>query len=277
MEKSTFDPLTNKIWQALKRECVLVRGLLRSGITALNKATSHHLEEYYLAFFNLSIGIERLSKLVLIVDYKIRKNGFPSEKEIRKYNHDISALLKEVFAIAKYHDLQLLYLYKNCIISDAIISCLNSFADAQEGRYANIQALDKQDSSTEFEPIRRWIEEVDKLILDYHWHKTPKSKKSNNIAANIANRINDCWLFMGVNESGDKMNLEESLSRINPDKVLFKYRIYYTLLIIHSVSEIFNKLSQKNYLSEFAGLYEFFQGFCLGDSELLKYKKWPVF
>ncbi len=274
---NTFDPLTNQIWLALSRECSLVRGLLRSGITALGKASSAHIEEYYLAFFNLSIGIERLSKLVIIVDYKIKKNEFPSEKVIKRYNHDISNLLEKVFAIAKCHNLQLLYPNKKCIISDAIISSLNRFADAQKGRYANIQALDKKNSNTEFEPIYRWHEEVDKLILDYHWHKTPKSKKSNNIATKIANQVNDCWLIMCVNESGDKMNLEEILSRTESNKVLFKYRIYYTLLIIRSVSEIFNELSQKNYLREFVGLYEFFQGFCLHDSVLLKNKKWPVF
>lgn len=102
MVKSTFDPLTNQIWLALSRECSLVRGLLRSGIMALGKASSAHLEEYYLAFFNLSIGIERLSKLVIIVDYKIKKNEFPSEKVIKIYNHDISNLLEKVFAIAKW-------------------------------------------------------------------------------------------------------------------------------------------------------------------------------
>ena len=274
---NTFDPLINPICQALRRECYLVRGLLSSGITALGNATVGNKEKYYLAFFNLSIGIERLSKLVLIVNSKIRQNQFLSEKEIRKYNHNISNLLETVFEIAKYHDLKLLYSYKKCIICDAIVSCLHCFADANKGRYANIQALDKQDASIEFEPIRRWSEEVDKLILDYHWHKTPKSKKLNSIATKIANQINDLSVFMWVNESGDKMNLEESFLRINSDKVLFKYRRYYTLLIIRSVSEIFNELSQKNYLREFVGLYEFFQGFCLHDSVLLKNKKWPVF
>ncbi len=274
---NTFDPLTNQICLALRRECQLVRGLLSSGITALGKATFSDPEKYYLAFFNLSIGIERLSKLVIIVDYKIKNDKFPSEKVIKEYNHDISNLLKTVFKITKCHDLQLLYFYKKCIISDAIISSLNCFADAQKGRYANIQALDKKDSNTDFEPMRRWHKDVDKLILDYHSHKTPKSKKLNNMASKIANSINDCTIFIFTNESGDKINLEESFLRINSDKVLFKYRRYYTLLIIRSVSEIFNKLSQKKYLNEFYGLDEFFQGFCLDDPVLLKNKKWPVF
>ena len=131
---NTFDPLTNQICLALRRECQLVRGLLSSGITALGKATFSDPEKYYLAFFNLSIGIERLSKLVIIVDYKIKNDRFPSEKVIKEYNHDISNLLKTVFKITKCHDLQLLYFYKKCIISDAIISSLNCFADAQKGR-----------------------------------------------------------------------------------------------------------------------------------------------
>lgn len=276
MKKSTFDPLTNQIWQALKRECILVRGLLGSGITAIGKATSNYLEGYYLAFFNLSIGIERLSKLVLIVDSKIINNEFPSGKIMKGYSHNINSLLEEVYIIAKRHDLQLLYPNKINIISDAIISSLNHFADAQKGRYANIHALEKNNSNTEFEPIRRWSEGVDRLILDAHWQNTARSKGSNNIATKIADQLSDSWLVMSVNESGDTMNLEDIFQRFGSNKVLFKYRVYYTLLIVRSVSEIFNKLSEKNY-DEFCGLHEFFQGFCLNDPELLKCKKWPAF
>lgn len=277
MVKSTFDPLTNQIWQALKRECILVRGLLGSGITALGKATSNYLEGYYLAFFNLSIGVERLSKLVLIVNSKIMNNEFPSGKVMKGYNHNISGLLEEVYRIAELHDLQLLYPNEKNIISDAIISSLNHFADAQKGRYANIHALEKNKSNTEFEPIRWWSEKVDRLILGYHWKNTSKSKKLNNIATKIADQLNDSWFIISTNESGNTMNLEDIFQRSGSNKVLFKYRMYYTLVIIRSVSEIFNKLSQKNYLNEFSGLYEFFQGFCLNDPELLKYKKWPAF
>ena len=163
------------------------------------------------------------------------------------------------------------------IISDAIISHLNHFADAQKGRYANIHALKKNNLNTEFEPIHQWNKKVDQLILDAHWKNTLGSKKSNNTATNMAEALSDYWLVISMDESGDLMNLEDIIQSGFSDKALFKYRVYYTLLIIRSMSEIFNQLSQKNYLKEFSGLYEFFQGFCLKDPDLLKYKKWPVF
>lgn len=277
MTKNIFEPLTDPIWPALRRECILVRGLLGSGITALGKATSDYLEGYYLAFFNLSIGVERLSKLVLIINSKIINNKFPSGKVMKRYNHNISILLKEVFEIAKNHNLELLYPNKENIISNEIISSLNHFADAQKGRYANIHALEKNDSNVEFEPIRQWSEGVDRLILDAHWQNTPRSKKSNNIATNIADKLSKSWFIMSVNESGDSLSLKDIFKKTGSNKVLFKYRLYYTLLIIRSVSEIFNVLSRKNNFNEFSGLYEFFSGFCLDDPALLKYKRWPLF
>jgi hypothetical protein len=62
--------------RALLREAALVRHLLGSGVTALGRADyATGLGEYYSAFFGLSIGLERLAKLVLVADYAISNHS----------------------------------------------------------------------------------------------------------------------------------------------------------------------------------------------------------
>jgi hypothetical protein len=76
-------------WHALGREAALVRHLVGSGASALGKANyADQMGEYYTAFFGLSIGLERLSKLILVADFAITNDGKMPEK--KKYvNLDI--------------------------------------------------------------------------------------------------------------------------------------------------------------------------------------------
>ena len=58
-------------WHAIEREAALVRHLVGSGATALGRANyADNIGEYYTAFFGLSVGVERLAKLILV-----RTNG----------------------------------------------------------------------------------------------------------------------------------------------------------------------------------------------------------
>ena len=63
-------------WHSLQREAALVRHLVGSGVTSLGKASyGNKIGEYYTAFFGLSTGLERLAKLILVVDHVIINNG----------------------------------------------------------------------------------------------------------------------------------------------------------------------------------------------------------
>jgi hypothetical protein len=63
-------------WHALRREATLVRQLVGAGVTALGRANyADKKGDYYTAFFGLSIGLERLVKLILVADYAISNSG----------------------------------------------------------------------------------------------------------------------------------------------------------------------------------------------------------
>lgn len=138
-------------WHALGRESALVRHLIGSGATALGKANyADQIGEYYTAFFGLSVGLERLAKLTLVADYAIASNGrMPEEKKVRMFGHKLLDLADEVEAVANKRKLNLNYVRPTSNISKRILECLDAFADARRGRYANFASLDEPNLSSE--------------------------------------------------------------------------------------------------------------------------------
>lgn len=164
-------------WHSIGREASLVRHLVGSGATALGRANyADKKGEYYTAFFGLSVGLERLAKLILVADHAISNSGaMPDQKVVRQYGHKLADLMDAADKIAVRHSLKLDYPRPTAPISVKIIDCLDAFADAGRGRYANFAALGDPNLGKE-EPIRMWWGEVAELILKGHYYGRPIQK-----------------------------------------------------------------------------------------------------
>ncbi|MGR4865595.1 hypothetical protein [Caulobacter sp. LARHSG274] len=126
------DPFTLPEWKALHREASLVSQIIGSGATALGRASyGSGFGEYYTAFFGLSIGIERLAKLILVADFAMDNGGtLPGQSVVRKYGHRIKSLVNDVDRIANKQNISVPYLAPNDPICTAAINCLDAFSDA---------------------------------------------------------------------------------------------------------------------------------------------------
>lgn len=144
-------------WHALGREASLVRHLIGSGATALGRANyADKMGEYYTAFFGLSVGLERLSKLILVARYAIENQGrIPDERLVKTFGHKLIDLTTEVENISVKMQLLLSYSRPSHEIPQKILECLDSFADARRGRYANFTSLDSPNLTPD-EPINKW-------------------------------------------------------------------------------------------------------------------------
>jgi len=87
----------------LVQECHLTRTTLLSGFDLLLKANVYQDKDgfFYSAFFEISIGLERLLKLAVITHHMLVNNyRTPTIRELRgKYGHDISSLHDEAMRI----------------------------------------------------------------------------------------------------------------------------------------------------------------------------------
>jgi len=75
-------------------------GQAGQGVTMLGRASYAHPGLYMQAFLGLSLGLERMGKLIFLADHAIRNGGtFPTDQDLRKIGHDLTSLLTKCEAI----------------------------------------------------------------------------------------------------------------------------------------------------------------------------------
>lgn len=278
------DPWNDPNWAPLKREATLIQQLTGAGVTSLGRASyAKGLGNYYNAFFSLSIGLERLAKLVCVCDHAIENGGsFPTPKQLKAtYGHDLEKLIDKVEEIEKRHALKLNHGRPQGEIQNAIVACLNSFADAKQGRYNNFDALDSGQDRAQFEPLRKWWDEVAEPILRKHFY----GEKTEQRALKHASHLESMWgansSVLYFDERGDLMNsLRQASIHTGKTEVVQKWSRYYSLTTIRWLSCLFSQLCRKacydSGLDAFSGHWEFFSTYCVDDSFLKTRKVWPL-
>lgn len=85
----------DKKFSLLTQEAHLVKNTLLSGFDLLLKANFFQDKEgyFYSAFFHISIGMERILKLVVVTDHMLSNNyQTPTKEQLKKLGHDIRKL-----------------------------------------------------------------------------------------------------------------------------------------------------------------------------------------
>jgi hypothetical protein len=269
-------------WHFIRQEAMLVRHLVGAGATALGQANyANKKGEYYRAFFELSVGMERLAKLILIVDYALTHQGeMPNEKHVREFGHDLHDLFEEVEKIASLRSLKAEYQRPSDPVATAIIENLNAFADARRGRYANFLALGNPQSD-QHEPISKWWTEVAEAILKdrYYGKKVQERIKGNAFA--ISALLGECASVHYTTETREHLCDPELASRrTGQTQLVQKWSRYHSLNIVRWLSDVYHKLSQKavyeQKLDAFWGSWEFFNTYLIGDDFMKSRKVWPL-
>jgi hypothetical protein len=270
-------------WHALRRETSLVQQLIGSGATALGRANyADKAGEYYNAFFGLSVGIERLAKLVLVIDSAIQSNGqLPNQKMIKAYGHKLLKLMDEVDAVRARHSLQVDHVRPTDSISKSVIDCLDAFADAKGGRYANFQALGDPNFETEFEPIRKWWADVAGQILQKHYANTEKERRVNANAELSHTLFSDFSSVLHFNEAGEVMqDIRTASARTGQTEVVQQFGRYYALLNVRWLACIHQAISDLacygRRLDAFFGHAEYLATYRVDDKFLKTRKIWPL-
>jgi hypothetical protein len=150
----------SKSFVLLQQEGILANTSLLSGFEYLIRG---HTEDaykgaYYAAFFDLSIGIERLLKLTILT-HSFIENGcnVPQPINFKKdYSHRLMDLYSNVQGIDKYAT----KIPELGNLDKKILSFLHEFAEAKLGRYYNIEGLF---NSKMIDPILQWERVMDDI------------------------------------------------------------------------------------------------------------------
>lgn len=225
----------------LANEANLTASLLGNGLNALRKADLYNKGLYYQAFFSLSIGIERLLKIIIINEYRVNHEGaFPTDINPRKFGHDLIKL-------CEYIGIR----FENNPLHVKIIGFLNDFA--KRSRYYNIDSM--MNTSIEYEdPLSDWYL-LSQDILNF-------SKKTKNISnkEELANIIDSISLVKFHDLQGNEItNAMGVLQEYESRDIIQSYSVQFVFEIIKKLVNRIKRLEKQKYmmpvLSEFFGLY----------------------
>ena len=93
----------NEIFKLLNNESIVVSEQLARGVYYISHIHKNN-NIFYPMFFNLSMGLERLFKLIIVTDRIITNKK--DQKTIKSFNHNLLKLKKQVDDIAKNYDIQ---------------------------------------------------------------------------------------------------------------------------------------------------------------------------
>lgn len=245
------------------RELGIASHLIGTGLTSLRKADFANQSNFGSSFFNLSLGVERLCKVILIRQYQRKNEGkFPSNAYVRKYSHSISDLVDE---ISSGYDLD--YLDKDPLLKK-IIEFLSSFAKST--RYYNLDSLTKE-VPLEKDPYLNWYH-IQKKILT----RIPNRHDSDESGADVIDGMEDIILVQYTGLNGKAIqSLESFLSQSRKSEKIKSYSVYYLYQIIFDLVQIASEEDRSFYeppsIDEF---FILFKNIPMKKHEILRKKNW---
>lgn len=276
------DPWDIPEWHFIRQEAMLVRHLIGAGATAIGQANyANKKGEYYRAFFELSVGMERLAKLILVVDYALTHAGkLPDEKHVRQFGHDLKSLFAAVEQVCTARALKLDYPRPTDAVATAIIVNLDAFADAKRGRYANFGAL-ANPQTAQHEPVAKWWNEVAEAILQDRYYGKPVQQKVEGNARAIGMWLGPVSMVQHTTETREELNdLEIASRRTGQTEIVQKWTRFHALTIARWLSDVYRELAehavyQKNH-DAFFGSWEFFDTYRVDNDFMKSRKTWPL-
>lgn len=222
-------------FQLLQQEAILADSSLLSGFEYLVKGSfdAKGKGAYYAAFFDLSIGFERIMKLVIITDFVV-DNDFKSydpQKLKDDYGHKIKKLFEACFKIIEKYEIDLPE-SKEEDLNGQILTFLTDFADAQKGRYFNINNTTKQD-----DPIDNWQTLLDAIarqdFSEAIWHRL-ESKTFNAISPALQ-----------LDDIANNTGYVKSVHQYHKTLLANRYALWRMIKLLEPLANTLGKISMK--------------------------------
>jgi hypothetical protein len=122
------------------QEARLTQAMLLTGLEGLRTSDYDQPGHYYAAFFQLSIGLERLFKLVIILDHQARHDLLrPTDRQLRAVGHGLAGAYQTCRGIAARLRLTGRSWFEPDDLEGRVLGLLSAFADG--ARYYNLDEL----------------------------------------------------------------------------------------------------------------------------------------
>ncbi|WP_421298117.1 hypothetical protein [Aeromonas veronii] len=259
----------------LEQEGYLISSCLGSGLTALRSAHVHNKGGFYSSLFNLSIGLERLLKAIVIIEHITANSlSMPSKKQLKNYGHNIEELYDQCVKIAGARGME--FPERNALdpIKKEIICLLSDFA--QTTRYHNLDALTS--SNVGIDPLEHWGQIVT-AILEKNVPKAQKNKilGSSNL---IASAIDDITITIMHGLDKKPISTKDALALPGLHDQAVKYAVLHVVQILIPLKKLTSELSHLAYKLNtpepvFPQMHEFLEWLWDERQYVMRKKRWP--
>lgn len=280
MIESEEDILQDTSWRAVQSEAQIAATQVAHGVTMLGRANHAQIGFYTQAFFGLSIGFERMGKLIFLAAHAIQHRGiFPSDQDLRAIGHDIASLLSKCEEIgAKLEQDRPFKERPANSIHRAIEEVLSLFA--RKLRYYNLNYL-AGSSAGQDDPIALWWQKVAVLICDKHYSMRQRKVDDRN-GQLLDQRFADNTFCFHTGEDGNSINsLQLMYTRGRATQVVQKYGRLYVLQIARWLASILFELAHQgayvHRIKPLLGIEEPFAIFHNEDNYLKERKTWSIY
>lgn len=220
----------------LQQEAILAKSSVLSGFEFMIKGGFDDVYKghYYTAFFQLSIGIERMLKLVIISDHMFRNSYQPPDiKTIKTYGHDLLALYLSAKEISGKYDNTIVPVLEEKSIHHNILVFMNDFA-AATGRYHNISNITQV---TNLDPLTVWWDIIDQIKCNDF-----SSRTHSWIESEVARRLNPRLQMQDIVENTGYVSGVYRFVMV--DKANY-YAVWNTLELIKPIIKLLSVISWK--------------------------------
>ena len=270
-------------WFLLEQEGLLAQACLCNGLTALRQANLGDKKgRFYSAFFELSIGFERLLKLILILDH-MAKNKLepPSSKYIEDFRHDLMQLFDATKIACTARGLTFLDDFPTDSLSIRILEFLNRFADTG-GRYSNINKLTGHKRQASADPIVKWGEIASRIMFEQATLREQQRAHLNGWVASAAFGGAATSLISNLNQQ--PMDVTQLHVRTSELDTAAKHAIYALVTLISVLREVIDSMCSsawaanppaKSVIAHVPDMKEFFQFAWANRQYVMRKRKWP--
>ena len=259
----------------LQQEGYLISSCLTIGLTELRAANVHNKGAFYSSLLNLSVGIERLLKAIIIMEHMLKNNlSVPTKKQLQNYGHNIIELYDGCVKVAITNSAQLPDRVSISNTNQELLKLLSDFA--QTTRYHNLDALSTQHTGKD--PLEHWGEII-LLILKQDVTKRQRDKVLGQ-AKMVANSIDDISITIMHGLDKQALSTEEALALPGLHDQAVKYAILHLITLLSPIRDLISNLSHLAYglgvtQPPFPQMQEFLEWICDDRQYVLRKKKWP--
>jgi hypothetical protein len=216
----------------LTLEGYLFHSALTQGLSALRAAHNGNKGAFYTAFFQLAIGLERVMKVIILIDHMARNAlALPTDNFLKKQGHDLTSIFAHIqeFPDPTPNPLAVI---KAGSLPFRILEFLSEFA--RRTRYYNLDTL--VSAKTTVDPLKAWHKIIDAIFAEdlKGWQRERIATQ----AAGIAEALEHVLVVDGRNLDGSQMDVVSAALYGPVHDLTARYAVFHAIQIIQALREL---------------------------------------